>query len=292
MLHSILHSITLLTLSLSITHAQSTTQGGYIGYTLSSINDANSDVIYATDDTPANVSTSDPPPDVSLNATVNVGEIDIVVSNLSAKINLDVQVLSLLSFNAGVDASIDRVSLTIKNVSAHVQLEARLANLVLMINDVLNSIDLNPAIATLGQALNSTLNSTASAISGSSSTLAARSINLVDNILYSINDYSGRTHTNRILAQNGSIIDQSLDNDGDLLSEKIVGDYSTDMTFNGYDESVTVSGEAERELQYVYQPYVGLEIISAIFLDATGKVVAAQVLSESSGGGSSTLVGP
>jgi hypothetical protein len=202
---------------LSLTSAQSSAEDGYIGYTLSSINDAGNDVIYSTDDTPANVSTTDPPPDVELNATVSVGEIDIVVSNLSAKINLDVQVLNLLSFNAGVDASIDRVSLTIKNVSAQVQLEARLANLVLMINDVLNSIDLNPALAMLGQVVNSTLNSTTSAVSGS--TVAARSINLVDNILYSINDYSGRTHTNRILAQDGSIIDQSLDNDGNLYSE-------------------------------------------------------------------------
>ena len=275
---------------LSLTRAQSSAEDGYIGYTLSSINDAGNDVIYSTDSTPANVSTTDPPPDVELNATVSVGEIDIVVSNLSAKVNLDVQVLNLLSFNAGVDASIDRVSLTIKNVSAQVQLEARLANLVLMINDVLDSIDLNPALATLGQVVNSTLNSTAGAVSGS--TVAARSINLVDNILYSINDYSGRTHTNRILAQNGSIIDQSLDNDGNLYSEKIIGDYNTDMTFNGYDQSVTANGQAERELQYVYQPYVGLEVISAIFMDAAGKVVATQVLSESSGGGSSTLVGP
>jgi hypothetical protein len=275
---------------LSLTSAQSSAEDGYIGYTLSSINDAGNDVIYSTDDTPANVSTTDPPPDVELNATVSVGEIDIVVSNLSAKINLDVQVLNLLSFNAGVDASIDRVSLTIKNVSAQVQLEARLANLVLMINDVLNSIDLNPALAMLGQVVNSTLNSTTSAVSGS--TVAARSINLVDNILYSINDYSGRTHTNRILAQDGSIIDQSLDNDGNLYSEKIVGDYSTDMTFNGYDQSVTENGQAERELQYLYQPYVGLEVISAIFMDAAGKVVATQVLSEFGGGGTSTLVGP
>ena len=77
-----------------------------------------------------------------------------------------------------------------------------------------------------------------------------------------------------------------------MYSEKIIGDYNTDMTFNGYDQSVTANGQAERELQYVYQPYVGLEVISAIFMDAAGKVVATQVLSESSGGGSSTLVGP
>jgi hypothetical protein len=64
---------------------------------------------------------------------VHVGEIHIEVQNLTAKINLDAQVLQLLSFNAGVDLSIDRVNLLIQNVTAKVILEARLANLVLMI---------------------------------------------------------------------------------------------------------------------------------------------------------------
>ena len=270
--------------------AQSSGEDVYTGYSLSSTNDESNDVIYSTSSTPANVSTTNPPPDVVLNATVNVGQIDLLVSNLSAKVNLDVQVLQLLQFNAGVVASIDRVSLSISNVSAQVQLEARLANLVTMINDVLDSVDLNPALASLGQTLNSTLNSTASTLS--SSTVAARSLNLADNILYSVNDYSGHTHTNRILAQNGSIIDQSLDNDGNLYAEQVVGYYTEDMTSNGYDQTITTNGQTERELQYVYQPYAGLEVISAIFVDAANKVVATQVLSESSGGGSSTVVGP
>ena len=66
-------------------------------------------------------------------ASVSVGEIHIEVQNLTAKINLDAQVLQLLSFNAGVDLSIQRVNLLIQNVTAKVLLEARLANLVLMI---------------------------------------------------------------------------------------------------------------------------------------------------------------
>lgn len=69
---------------------------------------------------------------------MHVGEIDIAVSNLTAKINLDALVLELLKFNAGVDLAIDRVSLLIANVSAEVMLEARLANLVLMINNILD----------------------------------------------------------------------------------------------------------------------------------------------------------
>ena len=119
----------------------------YSGYSLSSSGDPAS-TTYQTDATPSAVAPSSPP-DVHLNATVHVGEIDLTVSNISAKINLDAQVLSLLQFNAGVSASIDRVSLLIQEVDAEVRLEARLSNLVLMIGDVLDSIDLNPLIATL-----------------------------------------------------------------------------------------------------------------------------------------------
>jgi hypothetical protein len=270
--------------------AQSSADSGYIGYSLSSEGDPAS-VVYATNSTTPNVSTTVPEPDVFLNASVHVGEIDLDVENITAKINLQADVLKLLSFNAGVTASIDRVTLLIQNVSAKVLLEARLSNLVLMIGDVLDSLDLNPILATLGQDLTSIVNTTVGGLTGASSAVEARSYNLAHNILYSINDYSGRTHTNRILAQNGSIIDQSLDNDGHIYGEKVVGFYTTDMTFNGYNHTVTSNSQADRELEYVYEPYVGLSIVSAIFTNAAGTVVGTQVLSESSGGGGSTVSG-
>jgi hypothetical protein len=275
----------------TLSRAQSTTSSGYTDYSFSLSGDPDS-VIYETASTPANASTTFPQPDVYLNASVYVGEIDLNVSNLTAKINLDAQVLELLQFNAGVDVSIDRVSLLIQNVSAKVVLEARLANLVLMIDDVLSSIDLNPVIATLGQDIGNILNTTVGGLATRDSNLGPLSYNLANNILYSINDYSGHTHTNRILAQNGSIVDESLDNDGKIYSRKIVGDYSSDMTFTGYNQSVTLNGEVDHELEYVYTPFNGINVISAIYIDTTGKVVATQVLSESCGGGTSTVGGP
>jgi len=270
--------------------AQSTANSGYTDYSYKLSGDPNS-VIYDTSSSPANVSTTFPPPDVFLNASVFVGEIDLDVSNLTAKINLDAQVLELLKFNAGVDVSIDRVSLLIQNVSAEVKLEARLENLVIMIDDVLSSIDLNPVIATLSQDVSNIVNTTASELSARDSHIGALSYNLANNILYSINDYNGNTHTNRILAQNGSIVDESLDNDGTIYSRTVVGDYSRDMTFNGYNQSVALNSEADRELEYLYTPFNGLSVISAIYINAAGKVVATQVLSESGGGGSSTVGG-
>ncbi|EPE30653.1 hypothetical protein GLAREA_03620 [Glarea lozoyensis ATCC 20868] len=260
--------------------------GQYIGYSLTDSGDPDS-AVYDTASTPSNSSTSYPPPDVFLNATVHVGEIDLTVTNITAKVNLQAEVLSLLSFNAGVDASIDRVRLLIQNVDAHVVLEARLSNLLLMITDVLNSIDLNPVIATLGQDVSQIINTTTGALGGSS-TVSRRSFELEQNILYSINDYSGNAHTNRILAQDGNLVDQKLDNGGQISSEVPVGNYLQDMTFNGYNKSVS-RGEATRELEYVYSPFPGLSVVAAVFTRDDGTVTGTQVLSESGGGGSSSI---
>lgn len=127
-----------------------TDDDGYTGYKLDIRQNGDPyAMVYETENTKNNVSSSIPEPDVFLNvihpfsrvksiideiqASVHVGEINIEVQNLTAKINLDAQVLQLLSFNAGVDLSIDKVQLLIQNVTAKVLLEARLANLVLMI---------------------------------------------------------------------------------------------------------------------------------------------------------------
>ena len=278
----------LLSLSLtSLVDAQSASGGlGYSGYSLSRSGDAES-AVYSTSSTPANVSTF-AEPDVYLNASVAVGELAIVVSNLTAKINVDAKVLQLLQFNAGVDLSIDRVSLLLQDVKAEVLLEARLANLVRMIDDTLDSLDLNPVLATVGQVVGGVANAT-DGLLPSAAPLAPRSYEVDNNILYSVNDYSGNTHTNRILTRSGSIVDQFLDNNGNVNGQQVVGSYATDMTFSGFDENVIVNGQAARELEYVYAPFDGLRVISAIYVDAAGSVLTAQVLSESRGGGSSTV---
>lgn len=289
MVSSVLDSLVFLVLFIAtFTSAQSSTDSGYTGYSLSLTGDADS-VLYATSSTNANVSSTVPEPDVYLNATVNVGEIDINVSNLTAKVNLGALVLQLLQFNAGVVVSINRVELLIANVSAKVLLEARLENLVLMINDTLNSLDLNPVLATLNHDLNTTVNSLSTT---PTSSIAARSYDLANNILYSTNDYSGNTHTNRILTQSGTIVDQFLDNNGKIRNQQLVGSYLSDMTFNGYNQSVIINGQVARELEYVYTPFDGLSVVSAIYVDVAGTVVATQVLSESGGGGGSTVGGP
>ncbi|KAH0021763.1 hypothetical protein KCU72_g12862, partial [Aureobasidium melanogenum] len=262
-----------LSLTVSAASSSSSSDAGYVGYNLTLSGDDDS-VIYSTANTRQNASTEYPDPDVYLNASVSVKEIDIEVDNLTAKVNLDLQVLELLQFNAGVDLSIDSVQLLIQDVKAKVLLEARLENLVAMVDDVLGSLDLNPVIATLGQGVGDILNQTGDAVDGllsgdssssSSSQAVKRSFVLDDNILYSINDFSGNSHTNRILDQNGDIVEQDLDNDGRISGTRIVGSYAKDMTFTGHEDKVERNGKEVERKQYKYEPIHGVQAVAAIF---------------------------
>ncbi|KAI2615534.1 hypothetical protein GGR54DRAFT_294057 [Hypoxylon sp. NC1633] len=284
-------------LLLSFTSAILAQGDGYIGYELNKRGSPES-VNYETADTPGVELAQEP--DVYLNASVSVGEIDIEVDNITAKINLDAQVLNLLHFTAGVDASIDRVSLKIQNVSAKVILEARLGNVLQMVSDVLNTVDLNPIVATLGKDVGSIVGNVSDALGGSSTTSSSTAsatnskrdgldYNLAHNVLYSINDYSGQTHTNRILAQNGSIYDVFLDNNGDEHSRQVVGYYSRDMTFTGHNRTITIDGQTEFELGYEYKPYPGLDAVANIYVTPEGNVVKTKLVSELGGGGTSTI---
>ncbi|KAK2000808.1 hypothetical protein LX36DRAFT_653967 [Colletotrichum falcatum] len=270
---------------------------GYFGYELNRRGD-NESAVYETANTKTGIDTLNPIPDVYLNASVSVGEISIEVQNITAKVNLDAKVLNLLHFQAGVDARIDRVKLGIYNVSAKVELEARLENVVKMVDDVLTSIDLNPVIATLGDTVGDVINKTTEVVTGSSGgdaaagSVAKRDLayRLENNILYSVNDFSGRTHTNRVLAQNGSLYDVYLDNRGAESGRRVVGYYSRDMTFTGHNKTVTVDGRvAEFELQYLYAPYPGLEAFSNIYVDTAGRVARTKIVAEAEGGGTATV---
>lgn len=140
-----------LALLLGLTLSAASQNDGYLGYLLNQKGDPES-AVYRTANTDTTVDFLLPEtPDVYLNATVNVESIRVHVANLVAKVDLDAKVLDLLQFTAGVDASIERVELKIDDVYARAELEARLGNVVRIVDCVLGSIDLNPVIASLGK---------------------------------------------------------------------------------------------------------------------------------------------
>lgn len=64
--------------------------------------------------------TSSDPPDVYLNVpTLSVGRIELEVDDLSAELNLNARVASLVTLNAGVNVAISKVNLTIVDVGKY-----------------------------------------------------------------------------------------------------------------------------------------------------------------------------
>jgi hypothetical protein len=277
---------------------------GYYGYRLNRRGDDES-AIYETENTNSGVAPLNEEPDVYLNASVSVGEISIEVQNITAKINLDAKVLNLLNFNAGVDLGIDRVKLGIYNVTAKVELEARLGNILRMVDDVLESIDLNPIIATLGDGVKDIVGEVGDGVGdiigggsggsgGDNEDTEANekrdlTIRLENNILYSMNDFSGSAHTNRVLTQDGFLYNIYIDNQGREKNRKEVGYYAKDMKFTGHNRTITVDGGVEYELQYTYSPYHGLNAYCNIYTDPAGKVLRTKIVAEAEGGGAATI---
>lgn len=282
---------------------------GYYGYQLSRRGDDDGEsVIYETEGTTSGVAPLDEEPDVYLNASVSVGEISIEVQNLTAKVNLDAKVLGLLNFNAGVDASIDRVKLGIFDVKAKVELEARLGNVLKMVGNVLESIDLNPLIVTLGNGVADIVDDVGDVVGGSDAETEADAealekrdltFRIENNILYSMHDFSGAKHTNRVLAQDGTLVDIFLNNQGGETGRRPVGNYLSKMSFTGSNNTVVEEdGDGNtvtlHELQYRYEPYAGLSAYCSIYVtppgeEGGGNVVKTRIVAEAEGGGSATI---
>ncbi|OAL38189.1 hypothetical protein AYO20_02641 [Fonsecaea nubica] len=210
--------------------------------------------------TPSPASASSTPPDVYLNVpTLSVGRIELDVDDLRADINLNAQVASLVTLNAGVALSIQEVNLTISDVDAQLELIVRLGHLVDIVNRVFESLDLNPLLI--------------SAINNVTSLLEPI-VGAVDGLLGSI-------------TQGGTTLSFLIDNLGNIVQEvggvsSIVGNYLTNMTDTGV--SQTLSGGLV-EKTFSYAP---LNALVDIVFNSAGQVVQASVQKQTGGGGTTS----
>lgn len=200
------------------------------------------------------------PPDVWLNVpNLSVGRIELDVDDLRADINLNAQVASLVTLNAGVAVSIQQVNLTISDVEAQLELIVRLGHLVDIVNRVFESLDLNPLLI--------------SAINNVTSLLAPI-VGVIDGLLGSI-------------TQGGTTLNFLVDNLGNIVQEvagtsTIVGSYLTNMTETGATKNL---GSGLVQKTFSYTP---LNALVDIVFNTAGQVVQAAVQKAGSGGGGST----
>jgi hypothetical protein len=204
--------------------------------------------------------TSGAPPDVWLNVpNLSVGRIELDVDDLRADINLNAQVASLVTLNAGVAVSIQQVNLTISDVQAELELIVRLGHLVDIVNRVFESLDLNPLLI--------------SAINNVTSLLQPI-VGVIDGLLGSI-------------TQGGTTLNFLIDNLGNIVQEvggtsTIVGSYLTNMTDTGATKNL---GSGLVQKTFSYTP---LNALVDIVFNTAGQVVQAAVQKAGSGGGGST----
>jgi len=202
------------------------------------------------------------PPDVWLNVpNLSVGRIELDVEDLRADINLNAQVASLVTLNAGVAVSIQEVNLTIADVEAELELIVRLGHLVNIVNRVFESLDLNPLLI--------------SAINNVTSLLEPI-VGVIDGLLGSI-------------TQGGTTLNFLIDNLGNIVQEvggtsTIVGNYLTNMTDTGATKNL---GSGLVQKTFSYTP---LNALVDIVFNTAGQVVQAAVQKAGSGGGGSSTL--
>jgi hypothetical protein len=209
------------------------------------------------------VASSSTPPDVLLNVpNLSVGRIELNVDNLKADINLNANVASLVSINAGVAVSIEKVNLTIVDVQAELELVVRLGHLVDIVNRVFGSLDLNPSLIT--------------AALGNVTNALGTIVGAVDGLLGTITQ-GGKT-LSFVVDNLGNIVQQVAGANGGSPVSSIVGNYQTNMTYTGASQTLQ-NGLVQKT--YSYSP---LNALVNIVFNAAGQVVQATVAKQSGGG--------
>lgn len=192
----------------------------------------------STPGTPGGSSTAPPqvttstPPDVYLNVPeLHVGRIELGVEELQADINLNAKVAGLVTINAGVQVSVQKINVTIADVDVNLELIVRLGHLVDIVERVFDSLDLNPLL--LGLINNVT-------------DLVGDVIGAVDGLLGSITQ--GGTTLNFLIDNLGNIVQEVVGGATGGLSQ-IVGNFRLNMTQVG-DEKKIGNGLIQKTFAY------------------------------------------
>ena len=200
-------------------------------------------------------------PDVLLDIpNLSVDEITLEVANLKAHVALDARVANLVKLTAGVDASIERVNLTIKGVQATALLIVRLDNVRAIIDKTLTTLDNNPQMVDrLLQSVDNTVETV-----GSVANTALQPGGVISQTVNSL----GQTVT-RTVDATGNILEKTLDNTGKVLNSSNVGRL---LDLPVIKETTNAAGQIVKQVRDT----TGATL--EYTLDSTGKVVNSRVL--------------
>src|SRR4026208_419695 len=138
-----------------------------------------------------------------------VNRLFLKVDSVTAKLNLDARVANLVRVNAGVDVLIGTVDLTIQGVRAQALLLVDLDDVVYIVDQTLTFVDNHPEVV---QQLGSTLQNTVGAVGG-----------LVNRLLLGTVTSAGQTVQRLIDQTTGSIIEKAVVGAGQAAAGEGVG---------------------------------------------------------------------
>lgn len=206
------------------------------------------------------------PPDVLLDIpNVSVDEITLEVQNLRAHVSLDARVASLVKITAGVDASIEKVNLTIKGVQAQALLIVRLDNVREIVSKTLDTLDKNPQLVTR---LLDTVDNTVGTV-GDVANTALQPGGVISQTVNTL----GQTVT-RTVDTAGNIVERTLDTTGRVLNSNTVGRV---LDLPVVRETTNAAGQTVRQVRDAGGAVLELT------LDSAGKVVNSRVVSAATG---------
>lgn len=193
-----------------------------------------------------------------------VERIFLKVDSVTAKINLNAQVANLVTVRAGADVLIGNVDLTIQDVRARALLLVDLDDVVHIVDQTLTFIDNNPEIV---QQLGSTLQNTVGAVGG-----------LVRGLVLGVTRLANGNSLQRVVDEaSGNILERTLSAAGAQLAEKVVGSVLRLPTLN---ETTNTAGNLVRQVRDQ-----GGSLLEYTLEKATNKILGVRLLQRAPGSG-------
>ena len=171
---------------------------------------------------------------------VCVQQIHLKVDTVTAKVDLDARISNLVHISAGADVFIGDVDLTIRGVRAQALLLVDLDDVYHIVDQTLTFVDNPPEII---KQLGSTLQNTGGAVGG----VVGQVLGAVDGLLLGATRGSGGNMVQRIVDKaTGKILERTVSNTGKALAEKVVGSI-TDLPSLG--ESTNAAGQLVKRVR-------------------------------------------
>ena len=169
-----------------------------------------------------------------------VQQIHLKVDTVTAKVNLDARISNLVHVSAGADVFIGDVDLTIRGVRAQALLLVDLDDVYHVVDQTLTFVDNHPEVV---KQLGSTLQNTGGAVGG----VVGNVLGTVNGLLLNVTRSTGGSSIQRVVDQaTGKILERTVSSAGKAIAEKTVGSV---LDLPSLSETTNAAGQVVRRVK-------------------------------------------